>query len=135
MNFDVDIVVASNAPKDLGPDVRVQVGLPTKDPWSLPFAHKAIFGREDRWRYDLFIYFRGMILPHCEDNIRAFLRVTPHLAPNEIAGFLPYDMDQAGNRSFSGVHKCFRWRPESVRQRGKNRRGAEFTNEHSCFYL
>ena len=32
MDFSVDIVVFSNAPKDLGPDVDVVVGLPSRDP-------------------------------------------------------------------------------------------------------
>jgi hypothetical protein len=43
MPLKVDVVVVSNDHKELGADVRVVVGLPTKNPWSLPFAHKAIF--------------------------------------------------------------------------------------------
>src|SRR5687767_12528184 len=38
--FETNVVVLSEAPKDLGADVEVVVGLPTRDPWSLGFAHK-----------------------------------------------------------------------------------------------
>ena len=55
MPMAVDIVVLSEAPKDLGLNVKVVVGLPSKDPWSLPFGHKGIFA-ENVERYDLFIY-------------------------------------------------------------------------------
>ena len=40
MSFDVHIVILSNVPKELGQDIEVIVGLPIKDPWSLPFGHK-----------------------------------------------------------------------------------------------
>lgn len=39
MRARVDIVVLSNIPKDLGTGVEVRVGLPSPNPWSLPFAH------------------------------------------------------------------------------------------------
>ena len=55
MEFDVDIVVLSNIPRELGPRVRVVVGLPSPDPWSLPFAHKAVLA-ENVEKYDLFAY-------------------------------------------------------------------------------
>jgi 2-polyprenyl-3-methyl-5-hydroxy-6-metoxy-1,4-benzoquinol methylase len=132
MTFPVDIVVVSNAPKDLGPDVEVLVGLPTKDPWSLPFAHKAVMARKAE-DYDLFAYSEDD-MEVTEENIRAFLRATPRLAPDEIAGFLCYEVDQSGNRSFPAVHHFYRWKPESVKRRGTSV-VAEFTNEHACFYL
>ena len=51
----VEVVVFSDQPKDLGQDVKVMVGLPTENPWSLPFAHKNYFARNID-HYDLFIY-------------------------------------------------------------------------------
>ena len=45
MPLDVDIVVISNEAKDLGPGIEVAVGLPSSNPWSLPFAHKPICAR------------------------------------------------------------------------------------------
>ena len=48
MSLKVDIVVLSNIPKDLGSDIEVIVGAPTKDPWSLPFGHKRIFDNVKR---------------------------------------------------------------------------------------
>src|SRR5581483_7258110 len=55
MDFDVRVVVFSNCPKDLDTEVDVVVGLPTKNPWSLPFAHKEFF-RKHVENYDLFAY-------------------------------------------------------------------------------
>jgi 2-polyprenyl-3-methyl-5-hydroxy-6-metoxy-1,4-benzoquinol methylase len=132
MTFPVDVVVVSNAPKDLGAGVEVLVGLPTKDPWSLPFAHKAVLARKAD-QYDLFAYSEDDI-EVTEENIQAFLRVTPSLAPDEIAGFLRYEVDKSGNRSCPDVHECFRWKPESVQRRGSSV-VAEFTMEHAAFYL
>ena len=43
MPYSTDIVVLSNVPKDLGRNVQVIVGLPSKDPRSLPFGHKEVF--------------------------------------------------------------------------------------------
>lgn len=56
MAMEVEIVVLSEAPKDLDAGVKVMVGLPTKNPWSLPFAHKKFFA-ENVEQYDLFIEF------------------------------------------------------------------------------
>jgi hypothetical protein len=45
MSYGVDIVVLSNVAKPVeGAEVRV--GMPTKDPWSLPFAHKQVLAIE-----------------------------------------------------------------------------------------
>jgi SAM-dependent methyltransferase len=128
----VRIIVLSEAPKDLGSDIEVVVGLPAKNPWSLPFAHKAIFARELE-KYDLFIYSEDDIL-FTQRNLEAFLRVTPNLAAEEIAGFLRYERDQGGRVRMVEVYGHFHWKPESVRQRGEFV-VAQFTNDHSAFYL
>ena len=132
MSLDVGIIVVSNAPKDLGPDVRVIVGLPTKNPWSLPFAHKPIFA-EQADAYDLFIYSEDDMAV-TEKNIQAFLRITPHLEPNEIAGFLRYEVDPSGTWSLPDVHDSFHWKADSVRRRD-HYTIAQFTNDHAGFYI
>ena len=72
MALQVDIVVLTNAAKNLGSGVDVRVGLPTMNPWSLPFAHKPIFlAAADR--YDLFLYSEDDILitPSGPENLSA----------------------------------------------------------------
>ncbi len=128
----VEVVVFSDQPKELGNNVKVVVGLPTENPWSLPFAHKNYFARNID-RYDLFIYSEDD-MEVTEKNIRAFLRITPELKPEEIAGFLRYELDQSGNCSLPEVHWTSHWKPESVGRRGGHTI-AEFSNEHAAFYL
>jgi SAM-dependent methyltransferase len=108
------------------------VGLPSKNPWSLPFAHKAIFG-EEADRYDLFVYSEDDICV-TEANINAFLKATPQLKTDEIAGFLRYEVDQCGRRFLDEPWGHYHWKPQSVAQRGTYT-VAEFTNEHSGFYI
>jgi len=132
MAMAVDIVVVSEAPKDLGPEVRVVVGLPSPNPWSLPFAHKAIFA-ENADRYDLFAYSEDD-MEVMEENVQAFLRVTPVLPGDEIAGFLRYETDQSGTSHVPEAHESAHWKPETVRRRGAVT-VAEFSNEHAGFYL
>ncbi len=67
-----------------------------------------------------------------EENIHSFLRITPELAADEIAGFLRYEEDPSGNRTMPDVYKFYRWKPESVRRR-QAYLVAEFTNEHAGF--
>ena len=43
MSFDYHIALMSNIEKNLGSDVEVMVGLPSKNPLTLPFAHKKLF--------------------------------------------------------------------------------------------
>lgn len=132
MALDTDIVVVSDAPKNLGNSARVAVGLPSKNPWSLPFAHKRIFA-EHASDYDLFIYSEDDI-GVTEQNIRAFLELTTELKPDEIPGFLRYEVDPQGAMSLPEVHGTFHWKPESVQHRGRDVI-AEFTNEHAGFYI
>jgi SAM-dependent methyltransferase len=132
MALAVDVIVTSNLPKDLGPDVEVVVGLPSKNPWSLPFAHKSIFA-ENVNSYDVFVYSEDDMAV-TEKNIQAFLRVTPQLASDEIAGYLRYEIDPIGNWSLPEMHGTFHWKPESVHPRGDHT-VAEFSNEHAGFYV
>jgi len=127
----VDIVVVSEAPKNLDPEVKVVVGLPAKNPWTLPFAHKMIFAEEVN-NYDLFIYTEDDI-ELTDENLRAFLNITPALAADELAGFFRYELDASRNLFYPDVHAFFRWVPESVRTRDSYT-VAEYTNEHAGIY-
>jgi len=132
MEMDVDIVVLSEAPKSLVPGVKVMVGLPSKNPWSLPFGHQRLFA-ENADRYDLFIYSEDDVRI-TEESIRAFLRMTEVLDPNEIAGFMRYEVGPAGTMYLPDAHGGYHWKPDSVRKRGDHL-FAEYTNEHTAFYL
>lgn len=132
MSMDVQVVVLSEAPKELGDDVRVAVGLPSPNPWSLPFAHKSLFAAELE-NFDLFVYSEDDI-GVSEENIRAFMRITPHLADDEIAGYLRYEVDDGGSKFFPDMFGSFHWNASSVRQRGPYT-VAEFTNEHAAFFI
>jgi 2-polyprenyl-3-methyl-5-hydroxy-6-metoxy-1,4-benzoquinol methylase len=132
MAMEVDVVVLSEAPKDLGSEVGVVVGLPSKNPWSLPFGHKKIFA-ENLERYDLFAYSEDD-MEVTEQNIQAFLQATSALNANEIAGFLRYEIDPSGIWSLPEAHWTYHWKPESIARRNGYIIG-EFTNEHAAFYL
>lgn len=132
MPMDVDIVVISEALRDYGPEVETVFESPETDPWFVPFGHKRVLSERVE-NYDLFIYSEDDMLA-TERNIRAFLDLSPLLAPDEIAGFLRYEIDRAGNWSFPEVHKSFHWKPETVRRRGTHL-VAEFSCEHAAFYL
>src|SRR5213075_3286311 len=106
MDLDVTVVVLSEAPKDLGEGVEVAVGLPSRNPWSLPFAHKKVFAR-NLDGFDLFIYSEDDV-EVTEKNINAFLRVTPTLKNSEIAGFMRYETDGSGTQVLTDVHGPFR---------------------------
>ncbi len=133
MPFPVDIVVLSNEPKSLDSKVEVLVGLPAKNPRSLPFGHKALFSQRIK-DYDLFVYTEDDTLI-TEKNIRTFLDSTRLLPGNQIPGFLRYETAPNGSRHISSAHGRFHWRPESVKQVG-GEVFAQFTNDHSaCFIL
>jgi 2-polyprenyl-3-methyl-5-hydroxy-6-metoxy-1,4-benzoquinol methylase len=132
LDLSVEIVVLSEAPKKLESEEKVVVGLPTKNPWSLPFAHKKIFA-ENAERFDLFAYSEDDI-EVTEKNIEAFLRVSPFLEDDEIFGFLRYEVDKTGTIHLPDCHAHYHWRVESVRRRGPYKI-AEYTNEHAAFYL
>jgi len=132
MSFDIDIVVLSDIPKDLGRDIEVKVGLPARNPWSLPFAHKKIFAERMK-DYDLFIYSEDDTLIK-QRNIEAFLKVTEVLPEDKIEGFLRYEEDSAGKLYCPAVHAYFHWVPDSVKSVGEYK-FAHFTNEHSACYI
>jgi 2-polyprenyl-3-methyl-5-hydroxy-6-metoxy-1,4-benzoquinol methylase len=132
MAMAVDIVVVSEGPKEVGSGVELIVGLPCRNPWSLPFAHKGVFARNVE-RYDLFVYTEDDI-EVSEAQIGAFLRASAQMAPDEIPGYLRYETAKNGTKLLTDVRGTFHWRPESVRRRGEYV-VAEFTNEHAGFYV
>jgi 2-polyprenyl-3-methyl-5-hydroxy-6-metoxy-1,4-benzoquinol methylase len=132
MPHKVDIWVTSNVSKDLGSDVRVRVGLPTKDPWTLPFAHKQILADGVR-DYDLFIYSEDDILI-TQRNIAAFLAATEVLKGDEIAGFIRAETAGDGKLYFCDAFQNYHWDPDSVVSRGPYT-CASFSNEHAACYV
>jgi SAM-dependent methyltransferase len=131
--YDLDVVVHSDIPKNLGPDIEVVVGLPAKDPRSLPFAHKALFA--DRMgKYDLYVYSEDDILIK-ERNIDAFVEATHTLPDGYIAGFLRFERRENGRKYYPDFHNRFHWDPHSVQKIGEDI-FAHHTNQHSaCFIL
>jgi SAM-dependent methyltransferase len=132
MPCDVSIIVLSNIAKPVEPGVELHVGLPTPDPWSLPFGHQRIFA-DRRNDYDLFLYSEDDVLVTWR-NIEAFLRVQAVLPPDEIAGFVRYEEGAGGKLNYPDVHGCYHWDPASVHRRGPYT-FAFLTNEHAACYL
>lgn len=132
MSLAVDVVVLTEASRDFGDDVEVRVGLPSTDPMSLPFGHRALFAdRIDS--YDVFVYSEDDTLI-TQRNIEAFLEVDELLPDDAVAGFMRYEEHARGERSYSSVHSCFRWDPASVVRHGPELFAA-FTNHHSACCL
>ncbi len=132
MPYSTDIVVLSNIPKQVADGVQLVVGLPSRDPWSLPFGHQQIF--TDRINeYDLFLYSEDDVLI-TQNNIAAFLRVSAVLPEDEIAGFLRFEKAADGAISYPDVHGGYHWDAQSVRTRGEYTLGF-FTNEHAASYV
>src|ERR1051326_4826833 len=131
MSFDVDIVVLSNIRKKVPPDVTLLAGLPNRDPWSLPFAHKQLFvDRIDN--YDLFLYSEDDILI-TERNLSAFLEISPKLHSDEVAGFLRVEKYVDGRDNYPEIHGHFHWDATSITVRDEITL-ARFTNEHAACY-
>jgi len=132
MPYEVDVVVVSNVDKPLPPSVELIVGMPSRNPWSLPFAHKAIFTERVR-AYDLFIYSEDDTLI-TQAHVDAFLGATATLPSDEIAGFLRSEQAPDGTIYYSTIHHHFHWDVHSVRRRGEEI-FAHFTNDHGACYM
>ena len=132
MAFDIDIVVLSEAPKNLDPGIEVRVGLSIPNPYSLPFAHRALFA-ERADQYDLFIYTEDDTLI-TERNIHAFMQASEQVASNELPGFLRAESAADGSLIFECMHSAYRWLPGSVCHR-QGVRFAEFSNAHAACTL
>jgi SAM-dependent methyltransferase len=132
MPFDVDIFVLSEAPKDYGNDITVIVGLPSKEPWSLPFGHKKLFA-DNVDKYDLFIYTEDDMLIK-KDNIQTFLKASDELGDDYLPGFIQYELHPDGKKNYPQFHGSYHWVPGSVTKAG-DFIFAEFSNAHSACYI
>jgi 2-polyprenyl-3-methyl-5-hydroxy-6-metoxy-1,4-benzoquinol methylase len=132
MPFDIDIYILSEAPKDYDDDIKVLVGLPSKDPWTLPFAHKKLFS-ENVENYDLFIYTEDDTLIR-KENIDAFIKATNTIEEGLIPGFVRYELYPDGKKNYPDVFGSYHWVPGSIKVFGEYK-FARFTNEHSACYL
>jgi len=131
MSFPIDIVVLSNIEKNVGDHVELRVGIPYKDPWTLPFPHKQLFADRIE-RYDLFLYSEDDMLV-TERNLRAFLEAKAALPADLIPGFLQYEEGPEG-RNYPEFHGHFHWDTASPRKVGPYTL-AFFSNEHSGCYV
>jgi 2-polyprenyl-3-methyl-5-hydroxy-6-metoxy-1,4-benzoquinol methylase len=132
MPFMVKIYVLSEAPKSYGDGVTVIVGLPSKDPWSLPFGHKKIFS-EHIDEYDLFIYTEDDTLIR-EENVTAFVNATEKIDNNYVAGFMRYELYPDGRRNYPDMHGPYHWVSNSVKK-SNSYTVARFSNDHSACYM
>ncbi len=132
MQFDIDIVVLSNITKEIGAGVELVVGLPAKNPWSLPFGHQKIFAERLEY-YDLFIYSEDDTLI-TENNISFFYSISSVLSEDEILGFFRFEKDDYGKINYPEIHGHFHWDPKSVISKG-GYTFAKFTNLHSACYI
>jgi SAM-dependent methyltransferase len=124
------IVVLSNIDKHVE-GAEVLVGVPTRDPYSLPFAHRRLFA-DNLDQYDLFIYAEDDTLL-TQRTIHAFLDLQRELDDTDILGFMRSETRSDGTEYIVTVNHLFRWLPGSVVQRGPGL-FAEFSNQHSgCF--
>ncbi|MGJ0484002.1 MAG: class I SAM-dependent methyltransferase [Methylomicrobium sp.] len=132
MPFNVDIFILSEAPKDYGKQATVLVGLPTKDPWSLPFGHKRLFA-ENIDNYDIFIYTEDDTLIR-KENILAFLEATETLGEQFLPGFIRYELYPNGKKNYPDFHGPYHWISNSVGECGKYV-FASLSNNHSACYI
>jgi 2-polyprenyl-3-methyl-5-hydroxy-6-metoxy-1,4-benzoquinol methylase len=124
------VVVLSERKKSVE-GAEVLVGLPTRNPYSLPFAHRKLFA-ENAERYDLFIYTEDDTLL-TEKHLEAFLAIQPKLEENEILGLLRSETTPGGEKYITSVNHHFRWLPNTVVERGGDI-FAQLSNQHSgCF--
>lgn len=132
MEHATDIVVLSEAPKDLGDDVSVRVGLPGPSPWSLPFGHREVFA-ERRDDYDLFIYSEDDTFITAR-HLRTFCELSRAVPEGYLPGFMRFEIDERGRRSYCTVHSSYRWDP-AFAFRHDDLTFATFTNEHAACYM
>lgn len=126
------VVVLSNEMKSV-PGAEVIAGLPSSNPYSLPFAHRKLFAERAN-DYDLFIYSEDDMLITGK-HIEAFLSAQSKLAADELPGFIRSEVSPDGGKYITSINHHFRWLPGSVVNRG-GELFAEFSNQHSgCFIV
>jgi SAM-dependent methyltransferase len=131
-SFHVDIVLIVDRPRDLGDDLHYLVGAPTADPWSLPFRHRQLFA-ERIDDYDLFIYSEDDTLVE-ERHLDTFVELTRRLPSELVTGFLRYELDEHGHRSYNDLDYGFHFDPTSARL-VDGVLVAEHTNPHAAMWM
>lgn len=130
MQWQKRVIILTNKSKPVN-GAELLVGLPSSNPYSLPFAHRNLFA-ENLNNYDLFLYTEDDIL-FTQRNAEDFLSLQAKLKDDEILGFIRSETSLDGNKFITSIHHHFRWLPESVVERG-GELFAELTNQHSgCF--
>jgi SAM-dependent methyltransferase len=131
-NYAMEVVVMTEKPKPVK-DAELLVGLPSADPYSLPFAHRELFAeRSDD--FDIFIYTEDDTLI-TEAHLQTFCELQSLLKEDETLGFLRSETTPDGEVFVSSINTLFRWLPETVVKRGSET-FAEFSNQHSgCFIV
>ncbi|MBW3578468.1 MAG: hypothetical protein KY462_12145 [Actinobacteria bacterium] len=132
MPLELDIVVFTDTPRDLGADVETQVHRYHPDPRALAFQHRRLFV-ERAHLYDLFVYSEDDVLLTGK-NIVAFLDVASSLPTDEVPGFLRYEVSPNGHRFYPDIHSGYHWDPGSVSTHG-DLVFATLTNPHSGCYV
>jgi SAM-dependent methyltransferase len=126
------IVVLSDRPKPVN-GAEVLAGLPGRNPYSLPFAHRKLFA-ENADKYDIFIYTEDDTLLTAA-HLDAFLDLQRHLKEDEVVGFIRSETTPEGEQYITSINHSFRWLPETVETRGREL-FAQFSNDHSgCFVV
>lgn len=132
MDFHVDVVFLSDTEKQYGVNARVVVGIPNKNPWSLPFSHKKIFADHIN-EYDLFIYSEDDTLI-TQENIEAYLEALMSLDADCIPGFIRYEIGEHDHKSYPDFHGPDHWLPETVKRTG-DYVAVQLSNLHSACYV
>jgi SAM-dependent methyltransferase len=126
------VVVLSNVEKPV-PGAEVVVGLPSRNRYSLPFAHRRVFAERVN-EFDLFIYSEDDMLI-TKDHIEAYLEAQSKLEEDEVPGFIRSEQSPDGRKYITSINHHFRWLPDKVVQRG-GEWFAELSNQHSgCFIV
>ena len=133
LDMECRIVVLSNLDKPV-PGAEVLVGLPSRDTYSLPFAHRALFIKHAS-DYDLFIYTEDDT-PITPSQRARVPRSPAAAAEDQIAGFLRSETSPEGGRYIVSVelalplasrHGLLSVVPIALRR---------FSNQHSgCFIV
>jgi 2-polyprenyl-3-methyl-5-hydroxy-6-metoxy-1,4-benzoquinol methylase len=132
MSFDIDIFLLSEAPKGYDANIVELVGLPTADPWSLPFLHRELFIKRVN-QYDLFIYSEDDTLIR-EENLSAYMQASAQLPENILPGFVRFEVHANGDLNFPDIHAAVHWQVDSVGKAGSYVY-ASLTNDHSACYV
>jgi SAM-dependent methyltransferase len=107
------------------------IGLPSRNPYSLPFAHRKLFA-DNADKFDLFMYTEDDTLL-TEKHIESFLSAQERLKDGEIAGFIRSETSPEGKKYITSINTHFRWFPDSVVER-EGELFAQLSNQHSgCF--